>query len=84
MSSTSSTNPWRFTKVEIDTLNCLCRVGEPKLIAREMKEPPGTIHIRIHRMLKKAGVTNRVSLALLWDRWKRGHHEEERTDPGSR
>ena len=65
------THPLNLTPREFEVVNILCAVGSNKLIARQLGISVYTVSIMIHRACQKAGVNDRVTLALKWDRMMR-------------
>jgi DNA-binding NarL/FixJ family response regulator len=67
-------NPWRLTARQCEAVSALVRIGCNRLIARELGlKKPDTVGLILHRACAKVGVSNRVQLAVEWDRWERAH-----------
>ena len=65
------TNPWRLSPRECEVLDALLLHGHNKAISKRLGIAASTITLHIRHASLKAGVTHRVAMAILWDRFKR-------------
>lgn len=63
--------PIKATPRQAQVLDLLCELGETRLVAYRLKIKPRTVEVYINRVMEENGHPNRLTLALLWDRYRR-------------
>lgn len=64
------TNPWNLTDYEIQVADALIKVGTNVAIEAELGLTCGAVRMALHRLCNKVGASNRVQLAITWDRFR--------------
>lgn len=64
-------NPWGLTDREAEVVEHLCTAGCNKLVARKLGVTASTVSVLLNRASLRMRLSNRVLIALEWDRWKR-------------